>query len=71
MKYFAIFDEIVATIFQLQWNVGNIPDISLQYSVLCGPSFRIMFFCFWRVKNNIKKQSSSGGEVGEYAYIIA
>ena len=36
MKYFAIFDKNVATIFQLQWNIGNIPDIFLQYSVLCG-----------------------------------
>ena len=36
MKYFAIFDENVATIFQLQWNIENIPDMFLQYSVLCG-----------------------------------
>ena len=36
MKYFAIFDKNVATIFQLQWNIGNIPDIFLHYSVLCG-----------------------------------
>ena len=36
MKYFAIFDKNVATILQLQWNIGNIPDIFLQYSVLCG-----------------------------------
>ena len=28
MKYFAIF--------QLQWNIENIPEIFLQYSVLCG-----------------------------------
>ena len=31
MKYFAIFDENVATIFELQWNIGNISDIFLQY----------------------------------------
>ena len=36
MKYFAIFDENVVTIFQLQWNIENIPDIFLQYFVLCG-----------------------------------
>ena len=36
MKYFAIFDKNVSTIFQLQWNIENIPDIFLQYSVLCG-----------------------------------
>ena len=36
MKYFAIFDKNIATIFQLQWNIGNIPDIFLQYSVLRG-----------------------------------
>ena len=36
MKYVLIFDKNVATIFQLQWNIGNIPDIFLQCSVLCG-----------------------------------
>ena len=36
MKYFAIFDKNVATIFQSQWNIENIPDIFLQYFVLCG-----------------------------------
>ena len=36
MKYFAIFDKNVATIFQLQWNAGNIHNNFLQYSVLCG-----------------------------------
>ena len=36
MEYFAICDENVATIFQLQWNIRNISYISLQYSVLCG-----------------------------------
>ena len=36
MKYFAIFNKNLATIFQLQWNIGNIPDIFLQYSALCG-----------------------------------
>ena len=35
MKYFPIFDKNVATIFQLQWNIGNISEMFLQYSVLC------------------------------------
>ena len=35
MKYFAIFVKNVATIFQLQWIIGNISDMLLQYSVLC------------------------------------
>ena len=26
--------------FQLQWNIENIPDIFLQYSVLCGVSLK-------------------------------
>ena len=34
MKYFSIFDKNVPTIFQLQWNMENISDIFLQYSVL-------------------------------------
>ena len=41
MKYFGIIDENVAAIFQLQWKIGNISDIFLQYSVLCG--FRYTF----------------------------
>ena len=36
MKYFAIFNKNVAKVFQLQWNIWNIPDIFLQYSVLFG-----------------------------------
>ena len=35
MQYFAIFDKNVATIFQLQWNIGNISAMFLQYFVLC------------------------------------
>ena len=42
MKYSVIFKENVATIFQLQWNIENIPDIFLQYSVLCRFSFLMM-----------------------------
>ena len=38
MKYFAIFDKNIATVFQLQWKIGNISDMFLQYSVLCGLS---------------------------------
>ena len=36
MKYFWIIDKNVAAIFQLQWKIGNISDMFLQYSVLCG-----------------------------------
>ena len=36
MNYFAIFDKNVKTMFQLQWKIGNISDMFLQYSVLCG-----------------------------------
>ena len=36
VKYFAIFDKNIATIFQLQWKIGNISDMILQYSVLYG-----------------------------------
>ena len=36
MKYFAVFDKNIVTIFQLQWNIVNISDMFLQYSVLCG-----------------------------------
>ena len=45
MKYFAIFDKNIATIFQLQWNIGNIPDMFLQYSVYVG------YDCFMNEKN--------------------
>ena len=38
MKYFGIIDKNVAAIFQLQWKIGNISDMFLQYSVLCGYS---------------------------------
>ena len=36
MIYFAIFAKNIATIFQLQLKIGNISDMFLQYSVLCG-----------------------------------
>ena len=36
MKYLAIFEENIPKIFQLQWNIGNIFDMFLQYSVLRG-----------------------------------
>ena len=35
MKYFGIIDKNVAAIFQLQWKIGNISDMFLQYFVLC------------------------------------
>ena len=35
MNYFSIFNNNVATNFQWQWNIRNIPDIFLQYSVPC------------------------------------
>ena len=44
MKYFAIFDKNTATISQLQWNIGNIPDIVLHYSVLPGLIYYDLFF---------------------------
>ena len=34
MKYLAIFDRNVATIFHLKWKIGNIFDMFLEYSVL-------------------------------------
>ena len=36
MKYFGIIDKNIAAIFQLQWKIGNISDMFLQYSVLRG-----------------------------------
>ena len=30
VKYFAIFNKNIATIFQLQWKIGNISDMFLQ-----------------------------------------
>ena len=36
MKYFGIIDKNVVAIFQLHWKIGNISDMFLQHSVLCG-----------------------------------
>ena len=36
MKYFTIFEKKVERIFQLQWKIGNVSDIFLQCSLLCG-----------------------------------
>ena len=36
MKYFGIIDKDVAIIFQLPGKIGNISDMFLEYSVLCG-----------------------------------
>ena len=49
MKYFEIIDKNIAAIFQLQWKIGNISDMFLQYSVLCG-----LRLC---VKNEVYYQS--------------
>ena len=51
IKYFAIFDKNISTIFQLQWNIKNIPDIFLQYSVLCGCTVCCYFNNFSPKKN--------------------
>ena len=50
MKHFAIlvYDKNFATIFQLQWKIGNISGMFLQYSVLCGE-------CIW---NFVDKSNS-------------
>ena len=34
VEYFAIFENNIATIFQLQWKIGNMSDMFLEYSVL-------------------------------------
>ena len=52
MKYFAIFDKNIATIFQLQWKIGNISDMFLRYSVLCG---LVLIFIF--IINNFRNIS--------------
>ena len=43
IKYFAIVDKNIATIFQLQWNIGNIRGIFLHYSqsFRCGEHRKI------------------------------
>ena len=50
MKYFGIIDKNVAAIFQLQWTIGNISDVFLQYSVLCGWTYKDInnFFLLFR-----------------------
>ena len=44
MKYFGIIDKNVAAIFQLHWKIGNISDMFLQYSVLCGEGSTLINF---------------------------
>ena len=39
MKYLSIFYRNVVTIFHLQWKIGNISDMFLQYSVLSQVGF--------------------------------
>ena len=43
IKYFAMLDKNVATIFQLKNNIRNISDNFLQYSVLCEKSCTIAY----------------------------
>ena len=52
MKYFVINDKNVAAIFKLQWKIGNISDMFLQYFVLCGYVFS---FCdrWWWIRGRI------------------
>ena len=67
MKYFAIFDKN-ATIFQLQWNVANIHNIFLQYSVLCG--FDILKYEFKLQKYSLyirNNRSEHGDEVKSWS----
>ena len=52
MKYFAIFDKNVATIFQLQWKIRNISDMFLQYSVVYGIVI-FLYILYWRIVKNI------------------
>ena len=42
MKYFGIIDKNVAAIFQLQWKIGNISDMFLEYCVLRGIEIKTM-----------------------------
>ena len=46
MKYFGIIDKNFAAIFQLQWKIGNISNIFLQYSVLCGRKSSVFAQCW-------------------------
>ena len=39
MKYFGMIDKNFAAILQLQWKIGNISHMFLQYSVLGGKDF--------------------------------
>ena len=51
MKYFGIIDKNVAAIFQFQWKIGNISDMFLQYSVVCG--YHTIFHLFSYLSNGI------------------
>ena len=46
MKYISIFDKNLWTIFHLQWKIGNISDMFLHDSVLCGFTFDVSSFVF-------------------------
>ena len=61
MKYFGIINKNVAAKFQLQWKIGNISDMFLQYSVLFGMShfFSFRFFpYFFNFAININETKS-------------
>ena len=49
MKYFSKFDRNVVTILHLQWKIGNISDMFLQYSVLCGLVYKYGYKRFWHL----------------------
>ena len=63
MKYFAIFYKNVETIFQLQLKIGNISDMFLQYSVLCGICYEIFsagkYYCNLRGYMGFEGQKKS------------
>ena len=56
MKYFGIIDKNVVAIFQLQWKIGNISEMFLQYSVLRG-FYNECFFGHHETKNESKSRA--------------
>ena len=75
MKYFGIIDKNVAAIFQLQWKIGNISDMLLQYSVLCGRLLSLFTYsvCDEKVKiahmfERIKILKTSFSQIGRGSF---
>ena len=70
MKYFEIIDKNVAAIFQLQWKIGNISDMFLQYSVLSGFIMIIVHFLSFAssIDENIRKwpQTETVSQTGAF-----